>query len=56
VSKTPRTDRRSEAGLGVRVRAAGRRAATTSRGARVSSFEFHLALFEPIFLQIFELK
>jgi hypothetical protein len=27
-----------------------------ARVARFGSFEFHLALFEPIFLQIFELK
>jgi hypothetical protein len=40
-----RTDRRSEADLGVRA-----------PGGRVGPFEFHLALFEPVFLQIFELK
>jgi hypothetical protein len=61
VSKTPRTDRRSEAGLGVRAPGGGssRRDSVTrdvARVARVGSFEIHLALFEPFFLQIFELK
>jgi hypothetical protein len=61
VRKTPRTDRRLEAGLGVRAPGGGsaRRdafARDVARVARVGSFEIHLALFEPIFLQIFELK
>jgi hypothetical protein len=61
VSKTPHTDRRSEAGLGIRAPGGGsaRRdgvARDVALVVRVGSFEFRLALFEPIFLQIFELE
>jgi hypothetical protein len=57
-------DQRTEAGIGVRVqrdRGAGRCAPpaspVTSRvWARLAQFEIHLALFEQVFLQIFELK
>jgi hypothetical protein len=56
-------DQRTEAGLGVRVqrdRGAGRCALPASRvtshtWARLAQFKIHLALFEQVFLQIFEL-
>jgi hypothetical protein len=61
VRETPRTDRRSEAGLGVRAPGGGsaRRddvARNVARMARSARLKFRLALFEPIFLQIFELQ
>jgi hypothetical protein len=61
VRKTPRTDRRSEAGLGVRAPGSGlaRRddgVRDVARVARSARLKFRLALFEPIFLQIFELQ
>jgi hypothetical protein len=53
-------DQRAKAGLGVRVRRdrdAGPCTMSASRAwARSALFEFRLALFEPVFLQIFELK
>jgi hypothetical protein len=57
-------DQRAKAGLGVLVRQdrdAGRCATPASRAtsrawARLALFEFRLALFEPVFLQNFELK
>jgi hypothetical protein len=55
-----RMDQRAKSGLSVRVRRdrdAGQCATPTSRPwARSALFEFRLALFEPVFLQIFELK
>jgi hypothetical protein len=55
-----RIDQRAKAGLDVRVRRdrdAGRCATPASRAwARSALFEFRLARFEPVFLQIFELK
>jgi hypothetical protein len=61
VTKTPRTDRRSEEGLGVRAPGGGSVhrdgvARDVARVARVGPFEFRLALFELVFLQFFELK
>jgi hypothetical protein len=61
VRETPRTNRRSEAGLGVRAPGGGsaRRddvARNVARMARSARLKFRLALFEPIFLQIFELQ
>jgi hypothetical protein len=56
VRETPRTDRRSEAGLGVRAPGGGSaRRDDVARVARSARLKFRLALFEPIFLQIFEL-
>jgi hypothetical protein len=60
VRETPRTDRRSEAGLGLHAPGGGlarrddgaRDVACVAQSARL---KFHLALFEPIFIQIFEL-
>jgi hypothetical protein len=54
VRETPRTDRRSEADLGVRAPGGG--SARRDDVARSARLKFHLALFEPIFLQIFELQ
>jgi hypothetical protein len=61
LDRVTRTDWRSEAGLGVCAPGGGsaRRDGVTRDVARVAwvgLFEFRLALFEPIFLQIFELK
>jgi hypothetical protein len=57
-------DQRTETDLSVRVqrdRGAGRCAPPASRAtsrawARLAQFKIHLALFEQVFLQIFELK